>query len=46
MSKKSREVLVGQFESSRRVLRPEFNEVKINLSWGKIIKKLLKTKRK
>lgn len=42
----SRTVISGKMEGSRKYLRPKVNQVKNNFDWGKIIRKLLKTKRK
>jgi len=42
----TRTVISGKMEGSRKYLRPKVNQVKSNFDWGKIIRKLLKTKRK
>jgi hypothetical protein len=41
-----RTVMSGQMEGSRELLRPRVNQLESNFNWGKIIRKLLKTKRK
>jgi len=41
-----RTVMSGEIEGSRKFLRPRVNQLENNFNWGKIIKKLLKTKRK
>jgi len=41
----SKTVLSGQMEGSRKYLRPKVNQVKSNFDWGKMIRKLLKTKK-
>jgi len=42
----SKTVLSGKMEGSRKYLRPKVNQVKSNFDWGKMIRKLLKTKKK
>ena len=42
----TRTVISGQMDSSRELLRPRVNQLKSNINWGKIIKRLLKTKKK
>ncbi len=42
----TRTVISGQMEGSREFLKPRVNQLESNFDWGKIIRKLLKTKRK
>lgn len=42
----TRTVMSGQIEGSRKFLRPRVNQLESNFNWGKIIRKLLKTKKK
>lgn len=42
----TRTVISGKMEGSRKYLRPNVNKLESNFNWGKIIRKLLKTKRK
>ena len=39
-----RTVMSGEIEGSRKLLRPRVNQLETNFNWGKIIRKLLKTK--
>jgi hypothetical protein len=41
----TRTVISGQMEGSRKYLRPKVNQLESNFNWGKIIRKLLKTKK-
>ena len=41
-----RTVMSGKMEGSREFFRPKVNQLESNFNWGKIIRKLLKTKRK
>jgi hypothetical protein len=41
-----RTVMTGNINGSREIMRPNVNQLNSPFNWGKIIKKLLKTKRK
>jgi hypothetical protein len=43
---KEKTVLTGKFKGSREFFRPKVNQLENNFNWGKMIKKLLKTKKK
>jgi hypothetical protein len=42
----SRTIMTGNIEGSREIMRPNVLKLDNTFNWGKIIKKLLKTKRK
>jgi hypothetical protein len=42
----TRTVMSGNIEGSREIMRPNVLKLDKSFNWGKIIKKLLKTKRK
>ena len=42
----SRTVMTGKIEGSKEIMRPNVVRLDNSFNWGKIIKKLLKTKRK
>ena len=42
----SRTVMTGNIEGSKEIMRPNVQKLGNSFNWGKIMKKLLKTKRK
>ena len=42
----TRTVISGQMEGSREIMRPRVNQLKSDFNWGKIIRRLLNTKKK
>lgn len=41
-----RTVITGKIEGSKNKFRRDVHEINVNINWGRIIRKLLKTKRK
>ncbi len=39
-------IMTGNIEGSKTIMRPDITQLNHGFNWGKIIKKLLKTKRK
>lgn len=41
-----RTVITGKIEGSKKHFRPKASQIENNFNWGRIVRKLLKTKRK
>ena len=45
-NEEGKKVMSGNIKGSREIMRPNMLQLDNQINWGKIIKKLLKTKRK